>query len=472
MIDHWLTTCRWAPSGSSSLATTAGSTPATAASSSRHPSSSSKAAEASEWQTVKTSGPRPKGRRPGAEQADGPGPGATPAYASASPLDFLEPWRDDAGPSDEHSGPAPVNRRPQQRPVVMPAVSEDELPEDWEEAAAAADSVEKDEAAALAAEPADEIEEAALAADTNNDEALAAVTAAGPSEEAASAVDSAEEGVKNTLTADPAGEVGQAALTAGTSNGEGAAAALATVSAGRHTEEAAPEAAKAAATNGGADYAAHAADAQADIDTTASNPIALLSAAAHQHSPSDEAEAADSEQCGEAAPLSAGAAAATDKVAEHLLDGSGTVEATDAVSESLEDSTRLHSATASGHSGVAFDPAAELPSLSQTPATCISNEHVDVRHDSTLSGHAANVSVSAEACSPKQTAAADSEPGQHVHSVSEDAINCDGNMGQGEQRAVALDQVLHGETAHVASHSDLASSPHQLDEDIVWKQVR
>ena len=473
MVDHWLTTFRWAPSGPSSQATTAGSTPATAASSSRHPSSSSKAAETSEWQTVKTSGPRPKGRRPGAEQADGPGPGATPGYASASPLDFQEPWRDDAGPSDDHSGPAPARQRPQQRPVVMPAVSEDELPEDWEEAASAADSAEKDEAAALAAVPADEVGEAALAADTSNDEggaaALAAVTAAEHAEEAASAVDFAEEG---TLTANPTGEVGQAAWTAGTSNDEGAAAALTTTT-GRHAE-AAPAVVKAAATTGVADRAAHAADAQDDIGAAASSPAALLSASAQHHASSHGAEAGDDEQCGGAAPLSPGAAAAIAKAAEHLLDGSGTVEATDAVSESLQDSTRLHSAAASGHSGVAFEAAAELPSLSQAPGTSVPDEHMEAGHDSTLSGHATAMSVPAELCCSEQNAATDSMPErlQHLQCLSDDAIVCQGHMGQEEQQAVALEQTLNGEAAHLASHSDLAGSPHQLDEDIVWKQVR
>ena len=357
----------------------------------------------------------------------------------------------------------------------MPAVSEEELPEDWEEAASAADSAEKDEVAALAAEPPDEIREAALAADTSHDEsgvaALADVTAAGHVEEAASAVDPADKGVEATLAADPAGDVGQAVLIAGTSNDEGAAAALASGTAGRHAEEAAPAAVKTAATTGVVD---HAADAQDDIGAAASIPAALLSASG-QHRPSSHgAEAADSEQRGEAAPLSPGAAGATDKAAEHLLDGSGTVSATDAGAESLEDSTRLHSAAASGHSGVAFEPAAELPSLSQTPATCVPNEHVDVGHDNTLSGHAANTSVSAEGCDLEHNASADKVPeeAQHIHSVGDDAIACHGLISQQEQQAVALDQVLNGSAAHEATHPDLAGSPHQLDEDIVWKQNR
>lgn len=120
--------------------------PANATSSSRQPSSSSQAAESSDWQTVKTSGSRAKGRGQLSAQA---GPRDTPAYASASPLDFQEPWRDEpesSRSSSQHSHSVGSRQQQQrQRHAVVPAVSEDELPEDWEEAAAgmaeAADAV-------------------------------------------------------------------------------------------------------------------------------------------------------------------------------------------------------------------------------------------------------------------------------------------------------------------------------------------
>lgn len=98
---------------------------------------------------MKTSSAKPKGRRSGLSQANAP----APAYASASPLDFQEPWRDDAGSSDAHAAESVHQRQPaKQRPVVMPVVTE-ELPEDWEEAASASDAAGDGAGAASEAAP-------------------------------------------------------------------------------------------------------------------------------------------------------------------------------------------------------------------------------------------------------------------------------------------------------------------------------
>ena len=146
LLTHISFLLRWAapgllPQPSTSQAPPAKSAPVSSTPSSRHLSSSSQAAESSDWQTVKTSGSRAKGRGQSSASA---GPRDTPAYASASPLDFQEPWRDEPESSGSSNQlPQVVGSREQrQRPrqAMMPEVAEDELPEDWEEAAAAADS--------------------------------------------------------------------------------------------------------------------------------------------------------------------------------------------------------------------------------------------------------------------------------------------------------------------------------------------
>ena len=105
---------------------------------------------------MKSSGSRPTGRGPRTAQETARG---TPAYASASPLDSQEPWRDEPESSGNHPGTGSVTQRQQQqqkhRPLVMAPVSEDDLPEDWEEAAsegAAADDDDDGVAAEAAAQ--------------------------------------------------------------------------------------------------------------------------------------------------------------------------------------------------------------------------------------------------------------------------------------------------------------------------------
>lgn len=89
---------------------------------------------------MKTSGSRAKGRGPPAGPPDGPSTRAASAYASASPLDFQEPWRDEPEPNSQNRHSVNTNLQQKHRQVVAPAVSEDELPEDWEEAASAVES--------------------------------------------------------------------------------------------------------------------------------------------------------------------------------------------------------------------------------------------------------------------------------------------------------------------------------------------
>lgn len=109
------------------------------ASSSGQPASSA-TSNSSGWQTVKTSGARAKGRGQPAGPPKGPSTRAASGYASASPLDFQEPWRDEPEPSSQTRHSVNTDRQQQQWQPVAPAVSEDELPEDWEEAASAAQS--------------------------------------------------------------------------------------------------------------------------------------------------------------------------------------------------------------------------------------------------------------------------------------------------------------------------------------------
>lgn len=84
------------------------------------------------------SGARAKGRGQLAGPPKGPSNRAAAAYASASPLDFQEPWRDEPEPSSQNRQHS--DRQQQQWQTVAPAVSEDELPEDWEEAASVVQS--------------------------------------------------------------------------------------------------------------------------------------------------------------------------------------------------------------------------------------------------------------------------------------------------------------------------------------------
>ena len=89
---------------------------------------------------MKTSGARAKGRGQSAGPANGPSARAATAYASASPLDFQEPWRDEPEPSSQNRHTVNVNLQQKQRQDVAPVVLGSDLPEDWEEAASAVGS--------------------------------------------------------------------------------------------------------------------------------------------------------------------------------------------------------------------------------------------------------------------------------------------------------------------------------------------
>lgn len=82
---------------------------------------------------MKTSGTRAKGSRQAAASLTAPGTRAVPAYASANPLDFQEPWQDEVGASSQPR--ASIATDQQHRQTVAPVLSEGDLPEDWEEAA-------------------------------------------------------------------------------------------------------------------------------------------------------------------------------------------------------------------------------------------------------------------------------------------------------------------------------------------------
>lgn len=103
------------------------------------------------------SGSRAKSSRQAAGSLNGPGPRAVPAYASASPLDFQEPWQDEAAPNSHPRGSADTDLQRRERQGVAPVLSVDELPEDWEESApadeASDEGLQKAESASEHAEP-------------------------------------------------------------------------------------------------------------------------------------------------------------------------------------------------------------------------------------------------------------------------------------------------------------------------------
>lgn len=70
------------------------SAPAPSSSHQTGPATSQQQRDGSNWQTVRGGSSRPKGARR-TDDSNGPsGTRAAPAYASASPFDFQEPWRD------------------------------------------------------------------------------------------------------------------------------------------------------------------------------------------------------------------------------------------------------------------------------------------------------------------------------------------------------------------------------------------
>lgn len=92
-----------APGASTSQGPSAGNSHQPAHSSSSHLSKQAAASQqqdaTDQWQTVKGASGKAKGSKraeSGSAPAGGPVARAVPAYASASPLDFQEPWRDDA----------------------------------------------------------------------------------------------------------------------------------------------------------------------------------------------------------------------------------------------------------------------------------------------------------------------------------------------------------------------------------------
>ncbi|KAL0033761.1 hypothetical protein WJX77_004297 [Trebouxia sp. C0004] len=369
----------WGPSGLAPQAAPASSTPAAAASSSRHSSSSSQAPESSDWQTVKTSGTKPKGRRPGPSQANAP----APAYASASPLDFQEPWRDDAGSSDDHSADSANQRRlPKHRSVVMPVVTE-ELPEDWEEAA--------------------------------------------------SATDAAEEGA-----------------------------------------EAATEA---AAVTKGLDHAAPGATAQSDASAAPTDALG------QQPVPTVEANASSEQQHGAAVSVADDAGAA----AEQAKPGSDTAADEAGLRSSVGGAAKHDGRAAEGTEGnVAFgegDTGLHVDAAGDKHETAVGTEvqpPVSNLAEATVSvqvGAAQPESISASLQGRKEDLAGGHEsddylPGQQLQSDSGNGVasTFQGEMAQGEQRAVALHDVLDGEPVGSCIQSNAGSSPRDVGEEIVWMQ--
>ena len=214
-----------ASQSSTSQAAPAKPVSAAAASSSRQATSSSHAGSSGscDWQTVKTSGARAKGRGQSAGPPNGPCARAASAYASASPLDFQEPWRDEPEPSSQNRRSFNTDLQQKPRQTVAPTVSDNELPEDWEEAASAVESSDESLGEAAAAEPAPEA--AALPVD---DEASIEEHSAGTA--------------ANRLSDSAATDLTQGALSVHTlAHGSQAEPAAAAPPASHHTDEARAE---------------------------------------------------------------------------------------------------------------------------------------------------------------------------------------------------------------------------------------
>ena len=385
---------RWGPAGLAPQAL-ASSTPAVGASSSRHPSSSSQAPESSDWQTVKTSSTKPKGRRPGLSQANAP----APAYASASPLDFQEPWRDDAGSSDDHSAESVSQRRPpKQRPVMLPVVTE-ELPEDWEEAASAADAADEGaEAAVEAAAVTKGVDHAAPMAPAQSDEAKA-----------------------SAAPMDASGQQPVFTLEASVSSKQFGAAVPAADDAGAAAEQAEPGAVAAADEAGLRSSAGEAAehDDQAAEGTQGSVPSGERNTVAAAGDKDEAAAAADKDEAAAGDKGEADDGAGVQPHVPNLAEATVSVQVKEAQPESI-------SASQQGH-----------------------QEDLAERHQSD-----------------------DCLPGQQLQSGRDNGVAStdQGGMGQGEQRAVALDEVMDGEPDGAIVRSDAGSSPHSVGEEIVWMQ--
>lgn len=386
---------RWGPAGLAPQAP-ASSTPAVGASSSRHPSSSSQAPESSDWQTVKTSSTKSKGRRPGLSQANAP----APAYASASPLDFQEPWRDDAGSSDDHSAESVSQRRPpKQRPVMLPVVTE-ELPEDWEEAASAADAADEGaEAAVEAAAVTKGVDHAAPMAPAQSDEAKA-----------------------SAAPMDASGQQPVSTLEASVSSKQFGAAVPAADDAGAAPEQAEPGAVAAADEAGLRSSAGEAAehDDQAAEGTQGSVPSGERNTVA---AAGDKDEAA---------------AAAADK-----------------------------DEAAAGDKGEADDGAGVQPHVPNLAEATVSVQVKEAQPESISASQQGHQEDLAE-----RHQSDDCLPGQQLQSGRDNGVAStdQGGMDQGEQRAVALDEVMDGEPDGAIVRSDAGSSPHSVGEEIVWMQ--
>ena len=389
---------RWGPSGLAPQAAPTSSTPAAAASSSRHSSSSSQAPASSDWQTVKTSSTKPKGRRPGPSQANA----RAPAYASASPLDFQEPWRDDAGSSDDHAAESVNQRRPpKQRPIVMPAVTE-ELPEDWEEAASATDAADEGaEAATEAAAVTKSLDHAACVAAAQSDEAIA------------SAAPTDAFGQQPVPTSEPNVSSKQFGVAVPAADDAGAAAEQAQPG----SDAAADEASLRSSAGGAAEHDDQAAEgtqgsvAFGEGDTVAAAGRKEEAAAAA----GDKNEAAAAGEEGEAAAAAAGLQPPMPSSAEATV----SVQVEEARPGSISASHQGHQEDlAEGHESDGYLPGQQLPFC----------------------------------------------PGNDA------ASTVQGGTGQGEQRAVALDRVMDGESVGLAIQSDAGSFLHDVGEETLRMQ--
>lgn len=361
---------------------------------------------------MKTSGSRAKGRGPPAGPSNGPSTRAASACASASPLDFQEPWKDEPEQNTQNRHSSDTNLQHKQRQTVAPAVSEDELPEDWEEAASAIES--SDGGLEEAAAPAEAVPEAAAAAvdEAYVDEHSAETASRSPSD--SSVTDGTQDGLS--------------VLTLAYSNQAEAAAAASPVS--EHTARGEAEAASAAATshtNEGTAEAVSPADGSqegASVAGLADERQESLAVAAQQSETS--AGVAD------AALLSASAGMLQSMLV--LSEPQAAIEAT--VASSAEPASPPHHLAVPYFSAAPEEDDAHSPAADRGHASWTTSQAKD---DNSLP--ASGEQHHSEHCTGGQKAEQASLGSQSSFSLSSEASRAE-HMGAGEQQALALDHTL------------------------------
>ncbi len=231
-------------------------------------------------------------------------------------------------------------------------------------------------------------------------------------------------------------------------------------------DEGTEAATEAAAVTEAVDHAASVAAPQADAAIGSAAPT---DACGQQAAPTLEANVSSKQQHGAAVSAAAeqvepGSDAAAD---EGLVSSAGgRTEHDDRAAEAAEGDVAFGEgdAVAAGDKDEADVAAGAQPpvpsSVEATQVEAAQPESISAR----LQGHQEDLAAGHESD--------DHLPGQQFRSDCGNGIAMivQGKMGQGEQRAVALDEMMDGEPVGSAIHSDAGSSPHDVGEEIVWMQ--